>query len=199
MAAASAVSSLEDIRISQASIQLFDEANQSNWFAPEADLTFKKMPYGFAVFTKASVASGATTWRRMFQPTTAPSPHSFSVSARIEDLVPANVSDKIFALAQFARVNVPLSGHAEVEITDQGEITKASAEFAASAGVVSLPEYIAQPIVIDEGALRVDYDVADRWLQNRRFNHSHRRLARRTDGQGRSGARSRWQAHRFQD
>ncbi len=154
-----AVSSLEDIRISQASIQLFDEANQSNWFAPEADLTFKKMPYGFAVFTKASVASGATTWSADVSANYRTESHSFSVSARIEDLVPANVSDKIFALSQFARVNVPLSGHAEVEITDQGEITKASAEFAASAGVVSLPEYIAQPIVIDEGALRVDYDV----------------------------------------
>ncbi len=158
-AGSSAVSSLEDIRITQASIQLFDEANQSNWFAPEADLTFKKMPYGFAVFSKASVASAATTWSADVSANYRTESHSFSVSARIEDLVPAKVSDKIFALARFARVNVPLSGHAEMEITDQGRIIKGSAEFAASAGVVSLPEYIAQPIVIDEGALRVDYDV----------------------------------------
>ena len=158
-AVGSAVSSLDDIRISNASIQLFDEANQSNWFAPDADLTFKKMPYGFAIFAKASVASGATDWKTEVSANYRTDSKSFSVSARIEDFIPANVSDKIFALAQFARVHVPLAGHAELEVTDQGIVTKASAEFAASAGVINLPEYIAQPIVIDEGALRVDYDV----------------------------------------
>ena len=151
--------SLEDIRITGASIQLFDEANQANWFAPQADLTFKKMPYGFVVFAKASVASGGTPWRTEVSATYRTESRSFAVSARIEDLVPANVSDEIFALAQFAKVDVPLSGHAEIEISDAGVITSASAEFAAAAGVVGLPGYIAQPIVIDEGALRVDYDA----------------------------------------
>lgn len=151
--------SLEDIRITGASIQLFDEANQANWFAPQADLTFKKMPYGFVVFAKASVASGGTPWRTELSATYRTESRSFAVSARIEDLVPASVSDEIFALAQFAKVDVPLSGHAEIEISDAGVITSASAEFAAAAGVVGLPGYIAQPIVIDEGALRVDYDA----------------------------------------
>ncbi len=151
--------SLEDIRITGASIQLFDEANQANWFAPQADLTFKKMPYGFVVFAKASVASGGTPWRTELSATYRTESRSFAISARIEDLVPASVSDEIFALAQFAKVDVPLSGHAEVEISDAGAITSASAEFAAAAGVVGLPGYIAQPIVIDEGALRVDYDA----------------------------------------
>ena len=151
--------SLEDIRITGASIQLFDEANQANWFAPQADLTFKKMPYGFVVFAKASVASGGTPWRTELSATYRTESRSFAVSARIEDLVPANVSDEIFALAQFAKVDVPLSGHAEIEISDAGVVTSASAEFAAAAGVVGLPGYIAQPIVIDEGALRVDYDT----------------------------------------
>ncbi|HUQ36422.1 MAG TPA: DUF3971 domain-containing protein [Aestuariivirga sp.] len=151
--------SLEDIRITDASIQLFDEANQANWFAPQADLTFKKMPYGFVVFAKASVASGGTPWRTELSATYRTESRSFAVSARIEDLVPANVSDEIFALAQFAKVDVPLSGHAEIEISDAGVIASASAEFAAAAGVVGLPGYIAQPIVIDEGALRVDYDA----------------------------------------
>ena len=154
----STASSLEDIRITGASIQLYDEANQANWSVPQADLTFKKMPYGFVVFANASVASGGTPWRTEVSATYRIQSRSFAVSARIEDLVPANVSDKIFALAQFAKVDVPLSGHAELEISDIGVITKASAEFAAAAGVVGLPGYIAQPIVIDEGALRVDYD-----------------------------------------
>ncbi|MGB8314111.1 MAG: DUF3971 domain-containing protein [Aestuariivirga sp.] len=157
--AGAGATSLEDIRITGASIQLFDEANQANWFAPQADLTFKRMPYGFVVFAKAAVASGGTPWRTEVSATYRTLSHSFAVSARIEDLVPANVSDEIFALAQFAKVEVPLSGHAEIEITDAGVVTKASAEFAASAGVVGLPGYLAQPIIVDEGSLRVDYDM----------------------------------------
>ncbi len=149
---------LEDIRISGASIQFFDEANQSNWTAPEADLTFRRMPYGFVIFAKATVASGPTFWKTEFSANYKVQSRSFAISARIDDLVPANVSDKIFALAQFAKVAVPLSGHAELEISDKGVVTSGSAEFAAAAGVLGLPDFLAQPIVIDEGALRVDYD-----------------------------------------
>jgi Protein of unknown function/AsmA-like C-terminal region len=154
----SAANTLEDIRISGASIQFFDEANQSNWTAPEADLTFRRMPYGFVIFAKATVASGPTFWKTEFSANYKVQSRSFAISARIDDLVPANVSDKIFALAQFAKVAVPLSGHAELEISDTGVVTSGSAEFTAAAGVLGLPDFLAQPIVIDEGALRVDYD-----------------------------------------
>lgn len=37
-------------------------------------------------------------------------------------------------------------------------VTKASAEFAASAGEVGFPDYLAEPIIVDEGSLRADYD-----------------------------------------
>ena len=77
---------------------------------------------------------------------------------RVNDLVPANISDEIFALSQLARVKVPLSGQVEMEVTDAGLITKATAEFSAAAGEVGLPDYLAEPIIIDEGSLRADYD-----------------------------------------
>ena len=114
----------DDIRVTGASIQLFDEANQANWFAPQADLTFKKMPYGFVIFAKASVASGGTPWRTEISTTYRTQSRTFAVSARIEELVPANVSDEIFARAQFAKVDVPLSGHAKMEISDTGAVIR---------------------------------------------------------------------------
>lgn len=151
---------LEDIRISNATIQLYDEINRATWFAPQADLTFRRMPYGFVVFTKASVASGPTTWQTEISATYRTEQHSFALSARIFDLIPANVASKLFALSKFARVNIPLSGHAEAEISDAGVVQKASFEFSAAAGVIDLPEYFANPIVVDEGSLRADYDPA---------------------------------------
>jgi hypothetical protein len=158
--ATSPLSALEDIRITGASVNLYDEANDATWFAPRADMTFRKMPYGFVVFAKAEVASGGDPWNTELSASYRTSSKSFSISTRIDGLVPANVADEVYALAQLARVNIPLSGHAEMETDSEGHIAKASAEFAAAAGVVSLPDFIAQPIVVDEGSLRFDYDAA---------------------------------------
>ncbi len=157
-----AISSIEDIRVTEASIRLYDEANDSEWYAPSADLVFRRMPFGFTVFTNTAIANGggAGTWRTEISASYRRDSKSFSIGARFYDLLPANISDQIFALSQLARVRVPLSGHAEIEMTDAGTITKASAEFAAAAGEVGLPDYLAQPIAVQEGSLRADYDPA---------------------------------------
>jgi Protein of unknown function/AsmA-like C-terminal region len=155
-----AASSVSEIRVTEASIQFFDEINQANWIAPKADLNFKRMPYGFVVFAKASVASGPTEWQTEITANYRKQEKIYSVTGRVDNLIPANVADKIFALAQFARINVPLFGQIEFEATDAGTVTKATAEFNATAGVVGLPEYFAEPLVVDEGSLRVDYDAA---------------------------------------
>jgi hypothetical protein len=55
-----ALSSLLDIRVSAATISVYDDANSANWFAPSADLTFKKMPYGFVILAKADVETHGT-------------------------------------------------------------------------------------------------------------------------------------------
>ena len=156
------IGSIEDIRVTEASIKLFDEANDAVWNAPKAELVFHRMPYGFVVVTDAAIANGhlGGTWHTEISATYRRESKSFSISARFNDLVPANISDQIFALSQLARVKVPLSGHAEIEVTGAGIITKASAEFSAAAGEVGLPDYLAEPIIIDEGSLRADYDTA---------------------------------------
>lgn len=156
------ISSIEDIRVTEASIRLYDEANDSEWYAPSADLVFRRMPFGFTVFTNAAIANGgeAGTWRTEISASYRRDSKSFSIGARFYDLLPANISDQIFALAQLARVKVPVSGHAEIEMSDAGTITKASAEFSATAGEVGLPDYLAQPIAVQEGSLRADYDPA---------------------------------------
>ncbi|NJM30761.1 MAG: hypothetical protein HC855_12290, partial [Rhizobiales bacterium] len=155
-----AMSSLGDIKVTEASIQLLDEANGATWFAPDADLQFKRTAYGFIVLAQAKIASGGEPWRLEGSITYRKEQRNYSVSASIFDLVPANVSDEIFALAQFAKVKLPLSGHAEAELDSKGRVIKASAELAAAAGEVGLPDYLAQPIIVDEGTLRADYDPA---------------------------------------
>lgn len=153
------VSALENIRISQASLNIFDDANASNWFAPSADLTFQKMPYGFVVLAKADVTSKAAPWHTEFSITYQHATKTFSSTTTIDNFVPANVADKIFALSQFAKVNIPLSGHIDIEAKEDGTITKAFAEMRAAAGELNLPEYLAQPIKVDDGNFHINYEA----------------------------------------
>lgn len=152
----SAISALQSLRISQASISLYDEANEAWWHAPQANLVFRRVSYGFAVFADAAIASGKSPWRTEVVATYKSDARTLTLSARIFDLVPADIADDVFALSRLAQVRLPLSGHAEVEFA-KGVVTRASAELTASAGEVGFPDYISEPLIIDEGLLRFDY------------------------------------------
>lgn len=152
------VAGLEAVHIRQASLSVYDEANRAVWYAPQANLMFKRADYGFVLFTDARISSGAEPWRTEIVTTYRSESRTFNVSARIFDLVPADIADEVFALSQLAQVKLPLSGHAEIEFAEGGKILRGSAELTARAGRVGFPNYLADPILIDEGLIRVDYD-----------------------------------------
>ena len=156
--ASATIASLDSILVSDAVIQLVDEINGTSWNIPKASVAFKRMPYGFTLFSEASIASGGAPWRLEVSASYRLESKSFAVSARVNDLVPANIADDIFALSKLAQVKLPLSGHVEMEVGENANILSASAEFTAAAGEVGLPGFIAEPIAVDEGLLRLDFD-----------------------------------------
>jgi hypothetical protein len=155
-----AVSTLDTVKISNATLALFDEFNQAQWNAPAANLVFRRMPYGFALFADMTIATDNKPWRSELVANYRIESKSFTVSARIFDLVPADLSSKVFALHKLAQVRLPLTGKAEMELTDEGVITRATAELTATEGVIGFPDYIADPIAITEGLLRIDLDTS---------------------------------------
>lgn len=154
----STMASLDAILVSDAVIQLVDDINGTSWSIPKASLAFKRMPYGFTLFSEAQIASGGDPWRAEISASYRRERKSFAVSARVTDLVPANIADDIFALSKLAQVKLPLSGHVEMEISENARIMNGSAEFTAAAGEVGLPGFIAEPIAVSEGLLRLDFD-----------------------------------------
>ncbi len=155
-----AVSTLDTVKISNATLALFDEFNQASWNAPAANLVFRRMPYGFALFADMTIATDNEPWRSELVANYRTETKSFAVSARIFDLVPADLSSKVFALHKLAQVRLPLSGKAEMELTEDGVITRATAELTAAQGAIGFPDYIADPIAITEGLLRIDLDTS---------------------------------------
>jgi hypothetical protein len=154
-----AVSTLDTVKISNASLALFDEYNQARWQAPAANLVFRRMPFGFALFADITIATDNAPWRSELVANYRTETRSFAVSARIFDLVPADLSSKVFALNKLAQVRLPLSGKAEMEMTEEGVITRATAELTAADGMIGFPDYIADPIAVTEGLLRLDLDA----------------------------------------
>ncbi len=152
------LSSLDEIYISRASISFYDELNDILWFAPRARLVFSRMPYGYALFIAANVSNGGRPWRTEMNATFRRKKRTFTVAARVFDVIPAEFARNIFALSKLAQMNLPLSGHVEAEFSTDGEMLKASAELTAGAGKVGFPGYIARPVDVQEGLIRVDYD-----------------------------------------
>ncbi len=149
------LSKLEEVRLSRGTLRLYDEANDATWLAPRADLAFRRVASGFVLAAKADVASGAEPWKLEASITYRKEQKNFTANVAIDHLVPANVANNIYALSQFARLNTPLSGNFQIEAEQSGQLTKLDGQIFAAAGQVSLPEYLAKPILIDEGTLRV--------------------------------------------
>ena len=149
---------LNSVRITKTAITLYDEINGAIWFSPDASLVFRRAPYGFAMFVDGHIAGRSQPWRLEMTAHYRNASKKFKVSARVFDVIPAELARDVFALSQLAQVQLPLSGHVEAEFTRQGVMTNASAEFSASAGRVGFPGYISEPIIIDEGLLRLDFD-----------------------------------------
>lgn len=152
-----ALSLLEELRISKGSVRFFDEANGATWIAPQADLAFRRTEGGFVVAAKASVASGGEPWTIEASATYRRDANNYTANIAIANLVPANVADEIYALSQFARVDLPFTGNIELDTTESGIITRATGQLFAGKGRISLPDYLAKPIDVEEASFRVSY------------------------------------------
>ena len=149
------LSRLTEVRLSRAVLNVYDEANDITWQVPRADFAFRRVASGFVIAGKASVASGGDPWQLETSLTYRQVERNYTANLAVEGVVPANVADEIYALSQFARLTTPLTGNFEVDAKESGEITRIDGQLFAAAGQINLPEYLANPIIIDEGTLRI--------------------------------------------
>ena len=150
-----ATSDLDTIAISDAAVSIYDEANESFWYAPKTNLVFQRVPYGLSLLAHGNVSSGQHPWKLQLAADYIAETGRFKVTAKVFDLIPAEMSDLIFALSNLAKVQVPLSGEAHLEFNKEGELLDARASFAAGAGLVGFPGFITESVLVDEGALQL--------------------------------------------
>ena len=153
----SAAVELETISISNAAVSIYDEANDAIWYAPKTNLVFKRVPHGMSLYAHGSVASGQQPWRVELAADYVADTERFKITAKVFDLVPADISDEVFVLSDLAKVNLPLDGQADLELDRNGKLLKADASFVAGAGLVGFPRFITESLKVDEGAIRLSY------------------------------------------
>ena len=151
----STTSDLDTIAISDAAVSIYDEANESFWYAPKTNLVFQRVPYGISLVAHGNVAGGQHPWKLQLAADYIAETGRFKVTAKVFDLIPAEMSDLIFALSNLAKVKVPLNGEAHFEFDEKGVLLNAKASFDAGAGLVGFPGFITESVLVDEGSLRL--------------------------------------------
>lgn len=155
-----AAATIRSISVSRAVVSLYDEENDAIWNAPEVNLAFKKVAYGASLFVDALVGAANEPMRMDMVANFKRGTGDYSLTARFHDLIPANLSRKIFILSDLAKVSLPLSGRLDLEIAGDGDLKSANAELTAAAGQVNFPDFLSQPLQVTEGLLRLKWDAA---------------------------------------
>ena len=150
--------SLEAIEVTEAQISFKDEIQNQLWISPRANLRFKRAEGGFALFMDADISADGPTWRTEILTTYRTDSSVFKVVAKVDGVTPADVARKLFAFNQLANFDLPMSGEMEFEVSDKGEMLAGTGVLAVNAGKVSFPGYISDPILIDEGMLRLKFE-----------------------------------------
>jgi len=154
----SGAESLEAIEVTEAQISFKDEIQDQLWFSPRANLRFKRADGGFALFMDADISADGPTWRTEVLTTYRTDSSVFKVIAKVDGVTPADVARKLFAFNQLANFDLPMSGEMEFEVSHKGEMLAGAGVLAVKAGKVSFPGYISDPVLIDEGLLRLKFE-----------------------------------------
>ncbi len=153
-----AAHSLEAIDVTNAQISFKDEIQDQLWISPRANLRFKKAEGGFAVFVDADISADGPTWRTELLTTYRSDLNVYKIIAKVFDVTPADLARKLFSFEQLASLNLPLSGEMQIDINSEGTLLGAAGVLAMQAGKVSFPDYIADPVLIDEGLMRIAFE-----------------------------------------
>ena len=149
---------LESLRISEATIDLRDESLDASWRANDAVITLRRVPYGYAALATARIhGANGRAWRLEASASWYRSNGRTIVSMQLQDLRLGEMLSGITAISRLAELEIPVSARLALELDASGHLRAASAEMLLGSGRMRFPEYIAHPLDVREGILRLAY------------------------------------------
>ena len=156
---------IEMLRIRRGRVYLADAMTGVDWRIPDADITFRRMPWGHALFATGAVHSRGQPWPLELSARFRRAARKVEIDARIEDVLLSDFTRRVFGITRLARLTVPVSAKMALRIAHDGMIEHATAELSAGSGRIAFPRYLARPLNFDEGLIRLAWLPRDRRLR----------------------------------
>ena len=159
-----ATSYLTEFGLTDATVALHYNGQQSRWQVPEASVDFNHARSRSVISGRARVQSPKGPWALTFVTDEVETSGRISIKTTVRDLVPSALASAAPPLEVLSMIDAPLAGDATVEVSTSGEIEKSFALVEIGGGTIR-PLNKVEPFPFFGGLLRIGYDgAAKTWM-----------------------------------
>ena len=140
------LSRLTEVQVDGARLTLDDQVTHQVWQAPRADVTLRRDEGGLRGFARLDLAVGKRITRLNTDLTFRSGDGITRMQTRFDNIAPAELADRAPELRRLAALGMVLHGSAEVRLDRSFTPLDASLRVSGNDGVLTLPEFYAEPL-----------------------------------------------------
>lgn len=152
-----ATSYLTEFALRNATVNLEYSGEKSSWIVPEASIDFDHTKKRSVISGRAKVDSVRGPWTFSFLTDESEKTGRLQVKTTVRDLVPATLAAAAPPFALLRALQVPIAGHATVELSTQGDIESSEVALEVGNGRILIPD-LQEPLAITGGLFRLVFD-----------------------------------------
>jgi hypothetical protein len=156
---------LKGLGLRNATVVFSHGGRQATWRLTEAEFGIDHRPQGSVIRGNITVAAPGGAWRVSFATRSFEQAQSVSLKASVHGLVPSTIARQVPELAEFAALDLPVDGQAELELSNSGELLGANFKLDLKRGNLLTPWLDRASVGIDSGSIGLRYLPAQRRLE----------------------------------
>ena len=161
-----ATSYLTEFGISNATVVVEYEGNESSWRVDEASIDFNHRRRSSVISGRAAIASAQGPWALSFVTDENERTDRLQIKASVRDLVPSTLSAAAPPLSLLRMLALPVSADATIALNTAGDVSSSEVTMEVGQGHVAAPG-LSKPLDISAGVVRLSYEGdARRWVLN---------------------------------
>jgi hypothetical protein len=156
---------LKGVGLRNATVVFSHAGRQATWRLTEAEFGIDHRRQGSVIRGNITVAAPRGAWRVSFFTENFEQAQSVSLKATVRDLVPSTIAGQVPELAEFAALDLPVDGQAEIQLSNSGELLGANFKFDLKRGKLLTPWLDGASVGIDSGTIGLRYLRAEQRLE----------------------------------
>ena len=151
--------------VKDAQVVLSQGGDETLWQVPDFSIDLEHKNQRSILVGQASVASTKGDWQLEFRTEQRPKRQSLSITALIQDLVPAGIAANLSGMKALQALDLPVTGETQAELTTDGKFLSGEANLELGRGYITPPWDTENPMAIDEGNLHLRYFKRNRVVE----------------------------------